>query len=150
MVVAPPSLHPSGKHYRWRQGHHPAALPLAVLPRWLARLAQRGTTSRGHAVAYWRSLVKEGIEEGKRNTTIASFAGHLLWHCVDAEVVLELLLCWNRLRCRPPLDDGEVRIPCSRHCLPKAAARVYTLSVLLSSGLRRPKMILTRLNGLAE
>lgn len=69
MVVAPPSLHPSGKDYRWRQGHQPAALPLAVLPRWLARLAQRGTAVRGHAVAYWRSLVKEGVEEGKHNAT---------------------------------------------------------------------------------
>jgi hypothetical protein len=32
----------------------------------------------------------------------------LLWHGVDAEVALELLLAWNRLRCRPPLDDAEV------------------------------------------
>jgi hypothetical protein len=35
-------------------------------------------------------------------------AGHLLWHQVDPEVVLELLLAWNRLRCRPPLEDAEV------------------------------------------
>lgn len=48
------------------------------------------------------------MPEGQRNSTIASLTGHLLWHGVDAAVVLELLLAWNRLRCRPPLDDAEV------------------------------------------
>ncbi len=108
MVVAPPSVHPSGAHYRWRAGHEPGALALAVLPRWLAQLAADAPAGRGHALAHWRALVREGVEEGRRNTTIASFAGHLLWHGVDAEVVLELMLSWNRQRCRPPLEDAEV------------------------------------------
>lgn len=38
----------------------------------------------------------------------ASLAGHLLWREVDPEVVMELLLAWNRARCRPPLEDAEV------------------------------------------
>ena len=42
------------------------------------------------------------------NTTVASFSGHLLWHDVDPDVVLELMLAWNRVRCRPPLDDEEI------------------------------------------
>jgi hypothetical protein len=108
IVVAPPSLHPSGQRYCWRPGHDPGSLPLAMLPHWLAELARDGAGRRGHPLAHWRALVKEGVEEGRRNTTIASFAGHLLWHGVDAEVVLELMLCWNRLRCRPPLGDDEV------------------------------------------
>jgi hypothetical protein len=33
---------------------------------------------------------------------------NLLRHGVDSPVVLELLLCWNRVRCRPPLADEEV------------------------------------------
>ena len=44
----------------------------------------------------------------QRNSTIASLTGHLLWHGVDAEVALELLLSWNRLRCRSPLDGAEI------------------------------------------
>lgn len=45
---------------------------------------------------------------GERNATLASLTGHLLRHGVDPQVALELLLAWNRVRCRPPLDDGEV------------------------------------------
>jgi hypothetical protein len=35
-------------------------------------------------------------------------AEHLLWHNVDPDVVLELLLAWYRVRYRPPLDEAEV------------------------------------------
>lgn len=108
LVVVPPSLHPSGRRYAWAAGHgfgeaDPAPLP----PRLLAEVTGRGAR-QGHPPAYWRGLVAAGVPEGQRNSTIASLAGHLLWHEVDADVVAELLLCWNRQRCRPPLDDAEV------------------------------------------
>lgn len=61
----------------------------------------------GRSLPEWRQLVREGVLEGERNSTIASLTGHLLWH-VDPEVALELMLAWNRMRCRPPLDDAEV------------------------------------------
>lgn len=32
----------------------------------------------------------------------------LLWRGVDPQVALDLLLAWNRMRCRPPLPDDEV------------------------------------------
>ncbi|HYA72781.1 MAG TPA: primase alpha helix C-terminal domain-containing protein, partial [Roseiarcus sp.] len=49
-----------------------------------------------------------GVTEGQRNSSVASLIGHLLWHGVDTDVALELLLAWNRMRCRPPLEDAEV------------------------------------------
>jgi len=52
--------------------------------------------------------VREGVGEGRRNSTIASLTGHLLWRHVDPGVALELMLAWNRARCRPPLADAEV------------------------------------------
>jgi hypothetical protein len=63
---------------------------------------------RGHPIAHWRRLVSDGVLAGERNNTIASLAGHLLRHEVDSAVVMELLLCWNRVRCQPPLEDEEV------------------------------------------
>jgi len=35
-IVAPPSVHPSGKPYRWKKGHAPGQIELASLPAWLA------------------------------------------------------------------------------------------------------------------
>ncbi len=34
--------------------------------------------------------------------------GHLLWHGVDPDVTMALMLAWKRVRCRPPLEDEEV------------------------------------------
>jgi len=105
-IVAPPSIHPSGNPYVWRTGHSPDEMSPAPLPHWL--YATLGAGRRGRSLADWRRLVHEGVPEGERNATIASLTGHLLWHGVDVDVSLELMLAWNRMRCRPPLDDSEV------------------------------------------
>lgn len=34
-IVAPPSIHPSGKPYTWVKGHAPGQLKIAALPKWL-------------------------------------------------------------------------------------------------------------------
>lgn len=110
-VVAPPSIHPSGGRYAWNHGASPDEMPLALVPPWLQALLRGDDDAaphRGHPLWHWQALVHEGVERGQRNTTIASLAGHLLWHGVDPLVVLDLLLCWNARRCRPPLSDDEV------------------------------------------
>lgn len=108
IIVAPPSVHPSGARYAWRPGQAPGESALAPLPRWLLREVVPDGQRQGHPLSHWRRLLAEGVPEGNRNSTIASLSGHLLWHGVDTEVVTELLLCWNRERCRPPMSDAEV------------------------------------------
>ena len=107
MVVAPPSIHPSGQRYGWIPGKD-ANTDLAPLPSWVVRLIRGDMQHPGHNLGYWRELVTAGVAQGERNSAIASFAGHLLWCGVDVEVIKELLLCWNRVRAQPPLDDEEV------------------------------------------
>jgi hypothetical protein len=34
-IVAPPSVHPSGKGYRWKKNHGPGEVRPAMLPDWL-------------------------------------------------------------------------------------------------------------------
>jgi hypothetical protein len=104
-VVAPPSLHPRGGIYAWEAGLAPGEVALAVLPPWLVAAS---AARHGHGLEHWRRLVREGVAQGARNDTLASLSGHLLWHGVDAEVVLELMLAWNAARCRPPLAAEEV------------------------------------------
>jgi hypothetical protein len=106
-VVAPPSVHPSGGRYHWLAKHGPDDQPLAPLPGWALHLLQPDR-KQGHSARYWRTLVREGVEQGARDSTLASLAGHLLWHGVEPDVALELMLAWNRVRCRPPLADMEV------------------------------------------
>ena len=105
-IVAPPSLHPSGRRYEWAPGRGPDEIELAPFPRWLT--APLHGARVGRSLLDWRQLVREGVAQGQRNSTIASLTGHLLWHNVDPSVALELMLAWNRMRCRPPLDDAEV------------------------------------------
>lgn len=107
MVVAPPSVHPSGRRYEWVSCGDACQGP-APLPRWLVALIQAEGRRSKHDSGYWRRLVAEGVEQGARNDTIASLAGHLMRCGVDIDVVKELLVCWNRMRAHPPLDAAEV------------------------------------------
>ena len=57
-VVAPPSIHPSGREYRFEVSHHPDETLLAAIPAWVLGLTH--PEGRGHPFAYWRNLVREG------------------------------------------------------------------------------------------
>lgn len=107
-AVAPPSLHVSGKRYVWKTSCAPYDVDIAEMPSWLMDMVSAVGVKTGHPSHHWRRVVSEGVPEGERNDTIASLAGHLLWHGVDPEVTLELLLCWNAKRCSPPLTNEEV------------------------------------------
>lgn len=108
-VVAPPSLHASGRHYTWSVDHHPDEVGPAPMPGWLVYALAR---SEGHSPARdlsaWRKLVAEGVSEGCRNTAVSRLTGHLLRKYVDAEVAHDLMQVWNLARCRPPLKTEEV------------------------------------------
>jgi hypothetical protein len=106
-VVAPPSLHLSGRQHAWNVDFHPDDVPLAPMPDWLVALIERPRFVQPSSTV-WRDLVAEGVGEGQRNSSVAKLAGHLLRRYVDPVVVLELLLAWNAGRCRPPLPDTEI------------------------------------------
>ena len=106
-VVAPPSLHANGGRYAWAAGRGPGEVALAPLPMPFSP-ALRAAEHAGHSRMHWRRLIRDGVAEGERNATLASLTGHLLWRSVDSEIVLELMLSWNRTHCRPPLPDDEV------------------------------------------
>ena len=104
-VLAPPSIHPSGKRYAWSVD---SANAIAAAPDWLLQRVAASTTNTPTPVAEWRSLVAEGVDEGSRNSTVARLSGHLLRRFIDPHVALELMQIWNAARCRPPLPEADI------------------------------------------
>jgi hypothetical protein len=106
-VLAPPSVHPSGRRYCWSVD---SASALADAPDWL--LNKITANGNGHSnsstpLTEWRELVK-GVAEGARDCTTTKLAGYLLRRYVDPFVVLELLQAWNAARCAPPLPAKDI------------------------------------------
>jgi hypothetical protein len=106
-VVAPPSVHPSGRRYAWLAGCGPD-VELAEPPDWLIELLTMRPTGERTPDAEWRRIAGEGAREGERNTTLARLAGHLLSRRdIDPVVARELLLAWSQARCAPPMPERQ-------------------------------------------
>jgi hypothetical protein len=110
-VVAPPSVHESGRAYVWSIDNHPDEVAIAPAPEWLLRLAGGGRDNivrLPQPPSAWRKLAAERVPDGARNNALVKLAGHLLRRDVDAIVVRELLLGWNQRNLTPPLSDAVV------------------------------------------
>jgi hypothetical protein len=95
-VVAPPSLHASGRQYQWELDWRQ---PLAPMPQWMIR---PGAPQQHHT----RGLP---VGEGKRNMTLASFAGACFAVNLDFATTWALCRTWNQQNPRP-LPEDEVLI----------------------------------------
>lgn len=100
-LVAPPSLHVSGRRYEWAGGKQ-----IASAPNWLLALAAVPPESGGPKTD-WAAFVRNPICEGQRNSEMTRLAGVLV-RKLDPHLALELLLSFNATRCVPPLPDREV------------------------------------------
>jgi hypothetical protein len=68
-VVAPPSVHPSGRRYEWdNPPWHGAPAPL---PGWLERLLGERENGRARPPSEWRALARNGVAQGARNDACA-------------------------------------------------------------------------------
>jgi hypothetical protein len=106
-VCYPPTRHISGQLYAWQPGCDPYQVELAPLPSWLQLALVEPAPSNTHPPTDWTGFAND-IGEGARNSTIARLAGHLLRRYVDPRLVIELVLDFNAVRCKPPLAADEV------------------------------------------
>ena len=133
-VVAPPSLHSSGKRYEWKPGHAPWESSIADAPAWLIRLIEEsaktsaGTreskprqkgkeTLKGQEAARYQHPAVESkipfhqpIPKGMRKVTIFSRATYLRDTTNATErTVLAICLGLNAMLCKPPLEEKVVK-----------------------------------------
>jgi hypothetical protein len=96
-VIAPPSVHDSGRPYKWMR---PLERGLADCPPWLLDDADKRRNGTAPKV--------EGlIPAGQRNDALASLAGTMRRRGMSEAAILAALREENR-RCEPPLDDDEL------------------------------------------
>lgn len=99
-VVAAPSLHASGRRYRWDdEGTTEIAEVPAVVVEAAGRPRPAPEADVGNAT----------FVHGSRNKALTSVAGALRRRGLDAEAILAALLALNAAKCRPPLDEQEVK-----------------------------------------
>ena len=103
-VIAPPSIHPSGRRYCWSVD---SADRIADAPSWLLAKQKGADVSASTLSPEWRRLI-EGVSEGARDCSLARLAGHLLRHHVNPFVTLGLLQSWNATHCTPPLPASDI------------------------------------------
>ena len=100
-VVIPPSIHESGKQYRFIDPDS----PIADLPRWVAeRLALRPPIPTAREQANPRAVGK-----GSRTNTLVSLAGTMHRRGMSLESIQAALLAENVATCNPPLSEAKVR-----------------------------------------
>lgn len=100
-VVCPPSVHASGKQYRFID---PSA-PVADLPGWvIERLTVRPPMPRAMAQAS-----PQAVGHGSRTNTLVSLAGTMHKRGMSPEAIEAALLAENAAKCDPPLPEAKVR-----------------------------------------
>lgn len=102
-VVAPPSVHKTGRAYAWSEGHGPGAVTTVEMPHWLVELA---TTTDAR--------VEEGgsdarIPKGTRDDTLFRRGCALVRQGLSPDAVLAALKAENEAKCEPPLTEREVQ-----------------------------------------
>ena len=107
LVVAPPSIHVSGRQYEWDGLAEFADMPVLPAWGWLMDL-MNGRPANGDKP---RFELRAEIAEGERNETLHQYACSLRGKGSGRELpeIAEAVLAVNRNRCKPPLDEGEVQ-----------------------------------------
>lgn len=113
-VIAPPSLHASGKRYKWDIGLEVGLVQ--EMPAWLLKLA-KGEPNKFKSYSVPGSDKEKprvdisslpAIDDGCRNGELCKIAGRFFWEGNTMPEVVELLDKVNRLKCLPPVSRNEI------------------------------------------
>lgn len=111
-IIAPPSVHSSGRQYEWEGSYEPWVTAPVPLPEELLKQLQAWHPSFGDGTETpqfsWEEAEKQQVVEGDRNTQMTRLAGHLVGSGLDSMVVLDQCMKLNTRNYHPPLPAEEV------------------------------------------
>lgn len=108
-IIAPPSIHPSGRAYEWKVSpdeQDPADPPDWLMDIILGRDFVVGGKQHGNRPKVDTNLVLSGIPEGERDVTIFRYACRLRTQGLSYEEA-EILILQAADRCNPPFSPKE-------------------------------------------
>jgi hypothetical protein len=106
-VVAPPSLHITGRQYRWTVS--PTDREFAPCPSWLRDLAAKsGSNAAGERVVLDMASILAGVPEGQRDSAVYRAAAKLRYADVPYDWAVSAVE-QAAANCQPPLDRALAR-----------------------------------------
>jgi len=103
-VIIPPSVHRSGKPYRWINKNKPIPLP----KRLKNILSNHSKTGRPSNASHKSKRIGKRIPESTRNTSLTALAGAMRSRGMCEDAILAALQAENAAKCDPPLEVDEV------------------------------------------
>lgn len=109
-VIAPPSVHASGRAYEWEVGRDPWTFEIADMPGWLVEeLAGAGTPGVVREPFRLEEALEQPIPEGERNVRMTQIIGALVTQYRDRPWELPgICQSVNERLCNPPLPRDEI------------------------------------------
>jgi hypothetical protein len=106
-VVAPPSLHKSGKRYAWLKGKSLDDVEIAEIDLSGLLGTRQVVPKKIRATTCWHEELMEGAPEGERNSSATRLTGRYLSRGMSVTETLFTLSAWNQKN-RPPLAEREL------------------------------------------
>jgi hypothetical protein len=103
-VLAPPSIHASGRRYMRDAGADISDTPIADAPSWLVVLADPPEVKPRAEVG-----AADAFIEGGRHDAMVSLAGVMRRRGLSGAEMLPTMKAVNETRCKPPLDEHELK-----------------------------------------
>jgi hypothetical protein len=108
LIVAEPSLHVSGRRYKWRNGGEFAPTPPWLLEELTKPKPKRGGKGSGKLKAFVYTAEGPPIPEGKRNKQLFCICSSMRGDGMEQEQIEKAALEINAARCQPPMEEEEV------------------------------------------
>ena len=126
-VVAPPSVHGSGRRYAWESGYSLSEIDPASCTPWMVDYLKdlatpkdkppredplvknkKGPEEATTAKTYIE-IIQKGCLQGERDDTATRLIGHWFECRMDDKEIWEMAMVWNEKRNKPPLPESELK-----------------------------------------